>query len=66
MALRFSKKKISSTSIDLVQSLKRGRSYHMKEAQYDEYDGNYEQSVDPTAGLWEARAYIPTEKAESP
>ena len=38
----------------------------MKEAQYDEYDGNYEQSVDPTAGLWEARAYIPTEKAESP
>jgi hypothetical protein len=38
----------------------------MKQTQYDEYDGNYEQSVDPTAGLWDARAYVPTEKAESP
>jgi hypothetical protein len=38
----------------------------MKQTQYDEYDGDNEQSMDPTAGLWEARAYVPTEKAESP
>jgi hypothetical protein len=37
----------------------------MKQTQYDEYDGDNEQSMDPTAGLWEARAYVPTEKAES-
>ena len=38
----------------------------MKQTQYDEYDGDNEQSMDPTAGLWDARAYVPTEKAESP
>ena len=58
--------KISSSSTGLVKSLQCERSYHSKEAQDDEYDGNYDQSVDPTAGLWEARAYVPTEKAECP
>ena len=38
----------------------------MKQAQYDEYDGNYDQGVDPTAGAREAWTYVPTEKAEQP
>jgi hypothetical protein len=42
------------------------RLYHVKQAKYDEYDGNYDQDMDPIAGLWEARAYIPTEKTEQP
>jgi hypothetical protein len=37
---------------------------HSKEAQYDEYDGNYDQSVDPIAGAREPWTYIPAEKAE--
>jgi len=55
--------KISSSSTGLVKSQKFERSYHSEEAQDDKYDGNYEQSMDPTAGFWEARAYVPTEKA---
>jgi hypothetical protein len=38
----------------------------MEEIKYDEYDRNYDQDMDPIAGFWEARAYIPTEKAEQP
>lgn len=38
----------------------------MKQVQYDEYDGDYDQSVNPTARLGESRTDIPTEKAEYP
>jgi len=38
--------------------------YHPKQAQYDEYDGDNDQSMNPIAGAWEAWTYIPTEKAE--
>jgi hypothetical protein len=34
--------------------------------QYDEYDGDNDQKVNPTAGLWEVWTYVPTEKAEQP
>jgi len=56
--------KTSSALVNPVESVKRERLYHMKEVQYDEYDGNYDQSVDPIAGLREPRTYVPTEKAE--
>jgi len=38
----------------------------MQQVQYDEYDGDNDQRMDPTAGLWEPWADIPTEKAEQP
>jgi len=34
--------------------------------QYDEYDGDNDQCVNPTAGARESWAYVPTEKAEQP
>jgi hypothetical protein len=34
--------------------------------QYDEYDGDHDQSVDPIAGFRETRTDVPTEKAEQP
>jgi hypothetical protein len=34
--------------------------------QYDEYDGDNDQSVDPIAGAWEIWTYVPTEKAKQP
>jgi hypothetical protein len=34
--------------------------------QYDEYDGDYDQSMDPTACFREAWAYVSTQKAEQP
>ena len=40
--------------------------YYFKEVQYDEYDGDNDQKVDPTPGAREAWAYVPTEKAEQP
>ena len=49
----FKTMKISSDSIDPVEFLRWVRSYHMKEAQYNEYDGNHEQGVDPITGFWE-------------
>jgi hypothetical protein len=58
--------KTSSASIDPVKSLKRERLYHMKEAQYDQYDRDNDQSVDPISGLREVWTYIPTEKAKQP
>jgi len=39
---------------------------HTKKVQYDEYDSDYNQGVDPAAGLWEAWTYVPAEKAEQP
>jgi len=36
----------------------------MEEVQYDEYDGNYDQSMDPITGLREPWTYVPAEKAE--
>jgi len=40
--------------------------HHPNEVQYDEYDGDNDQSVNPTAGLWEPWTDVPTEKAEQP
>ena len=40
--------------------------HHPKEVQYDEYDGDNDQNMDPTACLWESWTYVPTEKAEQP
>jgi hypothetical protein len=34
--------------------------------QYDEYDGDNDQGVDPIAGAREPWTYVPTEKAEQP
>jgi hypothetical protein len=34
--------------------------------QYDEDDGDNDQSVDPTAGARESWTYVPTEKAKQP
>jgi hypothetical protein len=34
--------------------------------QYDEDDGNNDQSMDPATCLWEAGTYITTEKTEQP
>jgi len=39
---------------------------YSKQAQYDEYDDDNDQNMDPTACLREAWAYITTEKAEQP
>jgi hypothetical protein len=58
--------KTSSASINPVKLLKREWLYHMKEAQYDEYDGDNDQSVDPISGFWETWTYVPTEKAKQP
>ena len=38
----------------------------MKEAQYDEYDGDNDQCMDPAAGLREPWIDVPAEKAEQP
>jgi hypothetical protein len=37
-----------------------------QQVQYDKYDGNYEQGMNPTACLREAWNYASTEKAEQP
>jgi hypothetical protein len=34
--------------------------------QYDEYDGDNDQNMDPTACLRKPWTYVPTEKAEQP
>jgi hypothetical protein len=41
-------------------------SQYPKEVQYDQYDGDNDQSVNPTAGLREAWTYVPAEKPEQP
>jgi hypothetical protein len=38
----------------------------IKQLQHDEDQGNYEQRVNPIAGLRETWANVPTEKAEQP
>jgi len=38
--------------------------YNPEQLQYDEYDGDNEQRVNPTAGLREPRTDVPAEKAE--
>jgi hypothetical protein len=58
--------KTSIGSTDRVKSSKRERLQNPKEMQYDEYDGDNDQSMDPIAGAREAGTYIPTEKAEQP
>jgi len=40
--------------------------YHPKELQDNEYDGDDDQNVNPTASFREAWTYIATEKAEQP
>jgi hypothetical protein len=40
--------------------------HHSKELQYDEYDGDDDQNVDPIANAREAWTDVPTEKAEQP
>jgi hypothetical protein len=40
--------------------------YHPKEVQYDEYDGDNDQSMNPTACFREAWTNVPAEKAEQP
>jgi hypothetical protein len=37
--------------------------HYIKEVQYDEYDSDNDQSVNPTAGAREPWTYVPTEKA---
>jgi len=40
--------------------------YNPKQLQYDEYDGDNEQRVNPTACLRESWTYVPPEKSEQP
>jgi hypothetical protein len=40
--------------------------YDPQQAQYDKYDGNNEQRMNPTACLGETWNYAPAEKAEQP
>ena len=40
--------------------------HYPKKLQYEEYDGDNDQNMDPTAGAREAWTYVPTEKAEQP
>jgi hypothetical protein len=40
--------------------------HNPKKVQYDQYDGNYDQSMDPTASTRDARTDVPAEKAEQP
>ena len=47
----------------IVEALK---VYHPKDLQYDEYDGDNDQSVNPIAGARDPLTYVPTEKAEQP
>ncbi|MCJ7585355.1 MAG: hypothetical protein MUO30_11395 [Anaerolineales bacterium] len=65
-ALRFNKTQPSLASTNLVNRQGAGILQHPKEVQDDEDDGNHDQSVNPTAGLREAWAYVPTEKAKQP
>jgi len=45
---------------------RRAKLKHPKEVQYDEYDGDNDQNVNPTASFRESWTYIPTEKSEQP
>jgi hypothetical protein len=38
----------------------------VKQGQYDEYDGDNDQKMDPTAGARKAWAYVPAQKAKQP
>ena len=38
----------------------------MQKIQYDQYDGDNDQNMDPTSGFREARTDPPTEKAKQP
>jgi hypothetical protein len=38
----------------------------IKQVQYDEYDGDYDYRMNPTACFWEAWADVGAEKAEQP
>ena len=38
----------------------------MQKVQYDQYDHDDDQNMDPTACFREAWTYVPTEKAEQP
>jgi hypothetical protein len=40
--------------------------YYPKQVQDDENDSNHDQDVNPIAGSWKARTYVPAEKAEQP
>jgi hypothetical protein len=40
--------------------------YNPEQLQYDEYDGDNEQRMNPTAGLRESWTDVPAEKAEKP
>jgi len=40
--------------------------YHPKEFQYDKYDGDNDQNMNPITGAREAWTDVPTEKAEQP
>jgi hypothetical protein len=66
IALQLGKLKLSPTSTRLVYTSKCASLQHPEQVQYDEYDGDDDQRVDPIAGLWEAWADPPTEKAEQP
>jgi hypothetical protein len=39
---------------------------HSKQVQYDKYDRNNDQRMDPSAGAGESWAYVTTEKAQQP
>jgi hypothetical protein len=40
--------------------------HYPKQVQYDQYDGDDDQSMNPTAGLREPGTDVPAEKAEQP
>jgi hypothetical protein len=58
--------KPSSASTDGFNRRSARGLHHAKEMQDDEYDGDNDQNMDPTAGFREAWTDSPTEKAEQP
>ncbi len=63
--IRFALDELLAAKAEARASRARGL-YNSKKVQYDEYDGDNDQKMDPTPGAREAWAYVPTEKAEQP
>jgi hypothetical protein len=57
--------KLSGISLSRINRRTARYLHHPKEVQYDEYDNDNDQDVNPIAGARESRAYIPTKKASS-
>jgi hypothetical protein len=48
----------------LFQIVEQRGLYYVKQGQYDQYHGDNDQNMDPTAGAWEAGTDVSSQKAE--